>query len=138
MVVYQYTFWCTGTPSSKVPLKTHHMATPGQTMHKRGQYGSPGVQGMLHITTFHSDGHAQWALARGSQGYHSTRTGLVGAKRRTIPHLDTINMKPNKIKHCMLTRDPIGAHHIKDLSGGGHTVAHGCDSGLPPQSGRIE
>ena len=41
-------------------------------------------------------------------------------------------MKLNEIKHCRLTRDPIGTSHIKDLSSGGHTVVHGRDSGLPP------
>ena len=109
--------------------KPYHMAKPGQTLHMGGQWGPSGVQGMLHITTFHSDGHEWWALARGSPGYHRTCTGLVVVNWRGTPHLDTINMKANKIKHCRLTRDPIGTHHVKDLSNGGHVIVYGCDSG---------
>ena len=48
-----------------------------------------------------------------------------------ILKLDVINMKLDEINDCRLTRGPIGTHHIKDLSSGGHTVVHEHDSACP-------
>ena len=51
---------------------SHHMTKPGQTLHMGGQHDPSGVQDVLYITNFHSYGHEWCALARGSQGHHST------------------------------------------------------------------
>ena len=67
-------------------------------------------------------------LALGSTNPPHSTPRHVGVIWGIILHLDTINMKPNKTKHCRLTRDPIGTHHIKDLSRGAHTAVHSHDS----------